>query len=132
MGEDDNLGVVKAYLAAVERFDVEAMVGCLAPEMLFVEMPNLINPAGSRRDLTVMKEGLPKGRQILQRQSYGLGEIIAAGDRLVVEARWEGVLAIALGALKPGDTMVAHICMIFRFKDGLIVEQRNYDCYDRF
>jgi len=28
--------------------------------------------------------------------------------------------------------MVAHICMIFTLKDGRIVGQANYDCYDDF
>jgi hypothetical protein len=31
-----------------------------------------------------------------------------------------------------GDIMVAHLCMVFRLKDGRIIEQRNYDCYEDF
>ena len=31
-----------------------------------------------------------------------------------------------------GDAMVAHICMVFALRDGRIVAQRNYDCYEDF
>jgi ketosteroid isomerase-like protein len=39
---------------------------------------------------------------------------------------------VPLGRLKPGDAMIAHICMVFTVKDGRIVAQRNYDCYEEF
>lgn len=128
----ERLELVRAYIAAVERFDVADMVGCVEPDMVFIEMPNLVNVKGTHRDLAAMKEGLPKGRQILRSQSYDFIEVTEAAERLIVEARWQGIVAIPLGGLKPGDAMVAHICMMFRFRDGRIVEQKNYDCYEAF
>jgi hypothetical protein len=35
-----------------------------------------------------------------------------------------------IGALKPGDQIRARFAQFFRFKDGLIWRQRNYDCFD--
>jgi len=56
----------------------------------------------------------------------------SSGDKVVVETRWEGVLAVPLGTLKPGNTMVAHICMVFTVRDGRVIAQHNYDCYEDF
>lgn len=128
----DAVELVRAYLAAVERFDVGGARKCLHPDIVFTEQPNRLNPGGTQRTLDVMMAGLPKGAAILERQSYGIVSIFGGGDRVAVETRWEGRLKIALGTLKPGDTMVAHIAMLFRVKDQLIWRQTNYDCYEAF
>ena len=70
-------------------------------------------------------------------ETHALAQInldIAKGDPIavVVETRWEGVLNVPLGRLQPGDSMVAHICMIFTLEDGRIIAQKNYDCYEDF
>jgi ketosteroid isomerase-like protein len=55
---------------------------------------------------------------------------IAQDGRLAVEARWTGVLAVALGTLAAGTEMKASFAMFFHFRDGRIAMQRNYDCFD--
>ena len=128
----DNVEIVRHYVDAVARFDAEAAAPLLHPEMHFHELPNRIRPAGGVDDVTKMMTALRRAGEgkVLVAQRYILGEVIAAGDRVVVEARWEGDVAIPIGRLQPGDTMVAHICMVFRLLDGRIIEQRNYDCYE--
>ncbi|KQX39974.1 hypothetical protein ASD04_04815 [Devosia sp. Root436] len=119
---------------AVTRFDVGAVASLLHPDMQFHELPNRIRPAGGVDDLSAMMEGLRRAGEgkVLSGQRYVFDDVIAVGDRVVVEARWEGDLVIPVGRLLPGDVMVAHICMVFRLKDGRIIEQRNYDCYEDF
>jgi ketosteroid isomerase-like protein len=130
----DNVAIVRAYVDAVTRFDVGAVASLLHPDMQFHELPNRIRPAGGVDDLSVMMEGLRRAGEgkVLSGQRYVFDDVIAVGDRVVVEARWEGDLVIPVGRLLPGDVMVAHICMVFRLKDGRIIEQRNYDCYEDF
>ena len=124
--------VVRGYLQAVERLDVDALPGWLDATVVQVERPNKLYRDGQVRDRTQMLRDLPRARQVLQRQSYPIETIIASGDQVVVETRWEGVLNVPLGRLQPGDAMVAHICMVFTLKDGKIVRQVNYDCYEDF
>ena len=128
----DNSDLVRAYLAAVERFDVDAVAALLDPAMEQREMPNLLYAAGQTRDRARMLEDLPKGMRVLRSQRYEIGSVTAGGDRVAVEARWEGVLGLPLGRLQAGDSMVAHIAMVFECRDGRIVGQRNYDCYEPF
>ena len=49
-----------------------------------------------------------------------------------MELEWTGVLAVAVMNLPPGSKMQAFVAMFLRFRDGKIVEQRNYDCYPPF
>ena len=128
----DNSDLVRAYLAAVERFDVDAVGALLDPAMEQREMPNLLYATGQTRNRAKMLEDLPKGLRVLRSQRYEIGSLTAGGDRVVVEARWEGVLAVPLGRLQAGDSMVAHIAMVFECRGGRIVGQRNYDCYEPF
>jgi ketosteroid isomerase-like protein len=129
-----NLEIVETYLDAVERFDVEAVEPLLHEVVMFEELPNRIRPKGGKDDREAMLAGMRRAaeRKVLSAQRYILGDISEAADRIFIEGRWEGTLAMPIGRLGVGDTMVAHLCMIFAVKDGKIFWQRNYDCYEDF
>lgn len=130
--EARNMEVVRTYLGAVERLDVEAAVACLDPAIEQVERPNRLYKDGQVRGFEQVMRDLPRAAQVLQRQSYDVATVFASGEQVVVEARWEGIVNVPLGRLMPGDAMVAHIAMVFTLKDGKIVRQVNYDCYEDF
>lgn len=130
--EARNMEVVRTYLGAVERLDVEAAAACLDPVIEQVERPNRLYKDGQVRGFEQMMRDLPRAAQVLQRQSYDVATVFASGEQVVVEARWEGIVNVPLGRLMPGDAMVAHIAMVFTLKDGKIVRQVNYDCYEDF
>ena len=132
MGEEENIAVVRAYIEAVERFDADAAAALLHADVVQTELPNKLYAKGQVRGRGELMRDLPKGRQVLRSQAYPISTIFAAGDRVAVETRWEGVLNVPLGRLQPGDAMVAHICMIFTLRGGKIVGQKNYDCYEDF
>lgn len=130
--EARNMEVVRTYLGAVERLDVEAAAACLDPVIEQVERPNRLYKDGQVRGFEQRMRDLPRAAQVLQRQSYDVATVFASGEQVVVEARWEGIVNVPLGRLMPGDAMVAHIAMVFTLKDGKIVRQVNYDCYEDF
>ena len=130
--EERNMQVVRRYLEAVERLDVEEAGSHIDPAIVQVERPNKLYSAGQERGAEQMMRDLPRARQVLQRQSYPIETILASGERVVVETRWTGIVNVPLGRLRPGDAMVAHICMVFTLRDGKIVRQVNYDCYEDF
>lgn len=129
---ESNISVVRAYLKAVERLDAEAAESMVDAGIVQVERPNLLYRDGQVRGAAEMFRDLPKARTLLRQQSYRIDTIFGAGAQVAVEARWEGVLAVAMGKLAPGDPMVAHLCMVFTLADGRIVRQVNYDCYEPF
>ena len=54
---------------------------------------------------------------------------VASGDKVALEVKWTGVLAIPLRDLKPGDEMTCYSGIFLDFRDGKIVGQRNHDCF---
>ena len=127
----DNLESARRYLAALERgAPVAELVQFFAPEMVFEELPNRIVPDGARRELAAMLEASERGRQLMREQRYEILNAIASGDEVAVEVLWTGKLAVAFGSIPVGGEMRAHSAMFLKFRDGKIVHQRNYDCFE--
>ena len=49
-----------------------------------------------------------------------------------MQVKWTGVLAVEIGALKPGDSMICESAIFLRFEGDKIIEQHNYDCFEDF
>jgi ketosteroid isomerase-like protein len=129
---DENIATVRRLITAIEGFDLETVGQLYHPDVVQTEHPNRLYAKGQVRDRATMLRDLPKGKTVLRSQRYPIDSIVGAGDRVVVEMRWEGILAVPLGTLQPGDAMIAHICMVFTLRDGQVVAQSNYDCYEPF
>ncbi|RYE44235.1 MAG: hypothetical protein EOP24_24715 [Hyphomicrobiales bacterium] len=130
--EGANAAVVREYIGAIERFDVEAMRRLLHPDVVQVERPNKLYVKGQVRGFEELTRDLPRGAKVLRKQSYPIAAMHEAGDTVIVETRWEGIVNVPIGALQPGDAMVAHICMLITLEDGQVIRQVNYDCYEEF
>ena len=100
------------------------------PQIEQIEYPNLITKNTAVRNLTDLKDGSEHGRQLLSAEHYEIKNLYCSGDAVILEAVWKGTLAIPLGTLQAGDVMTAHFAQFFEFKDGKILKQRNYDCFD--
>jgi ketosteroid isomerase-like protein len=103
----------------------------VAPDVRFVERPNLINPSGSERDAAAMRAALGTGRQLLAWQSYEVRDHIASGDIVVTRMRWSGELAVDAGPWRAGTRMAAWCVAHYRLADGRIVSIEQHDCYER-
>jgi ketosteroid isomerase-like protein len=57
---------------------------------------------------------------------------LAEGERVALEVEWTGTLAVPFGALPAGSQMKAYFAMFLEFREGKIVEQRNYDCSEKW
>jgi ketosteroid isomerase-like protein len=132
VSEGRNAAIVREYIEAIETFDLQAVGRLLHPEVVQIERPNKLYANGQSRGYDKMMADLPRGAKVLRKQSYPITAMHEAGDTVVVETRWEGIVNVPLGALQPGDAMVAHICMVITLRDGRIIRQVNYDCYEDF
>jgi ketosteroid isomerase-like protein len=129
--EAQNVSIVRAYLAALQSGKAgEALRHFFADDVLQVEMPNQLNKQGQQSDLENILRRSQQGLTLLQRQQFEIVSEIARDDRVAVEARWTGVLAVTFGAIASGTEMKASFAMFFEFRDGQIAVQRNYDCFD--
>lgn len=120
----------EAYMAAIERdADAAELETFYAPDILSEELPNRLVPKGGVRDLAALQKVNSHGRGMFISQTYEIVNAIEAGDQVVLETVWTGVLKVALGSLQPGQTMQARSAQIFQFRDGLIWRQRTYDSF---
>ena len=126
-----NLDTARRYLDAIERgVDAAALAEFFAPDVLQEEFPNRLVPTGARRDLDGLLAAAERGKQVVSAQRFEVRNAVAAGDRVALEVRWTGTLAVAIGTLPAGGTMRAHFAVFLDFRDGKIAAQRNYDCFD--
>ena len=100
--EESNMATVRTLIGAIERFDVAAASALYHPDVVQTEYPNRLYAKGQVRTREVMMRDMPKGAQVLRSQRYPIETIFAAGDRVTVETRWEGVLNVPLGSLQVG------------------------------
>ena len=125
-----NLKKVEHYLKSIENGDFAYIVNLFSPDAVLEQLPNRIYPNGIRSEVSRMAEAFEKGRKLLSSQSYEIKSCIVDGDKLSIEVLWTGTLALPFGSLSVGSQMRAHSAMFFQFKDGKIVSQRNYDCFE--
>lgn len=133
--ERDNLERARRYLAAIESDPPGAEAASLsyyAPDVCQIEYPNRFTPNGAERDRRALADAAERGRRVLRSQRYEVRSALANGDEVALEVLWVGTLAVAVGTLAAGDEMRAHFGVFLTFRDGLIVQQRNYDCFEPF
>lgn len=123
--------LTRRYFAALEGGATgEALAACYAPEVVQEEFPNRLTPHGARRDLAAILDAAERGQQVMASQRYEILHALADGNRVAVEFRWSGTLTIPVGPLPAGAEMRGRFACFLEFRDGRIVAQRNYDCFD--
>jgi ketosteroid isomerase-like protein len=123
--------LVRDLLTAIENeAPAEVIATYWHPDAEQVELPSVMRPAGHRRGLAEMLDGYRTGAGFLARQRYEVVNVVDDGERLAVQLRWTATTAVAAGTLSAGTDLVAHVAVFYEFRDGLIVQQSSYDCYE--
>ena len=122
--EDDRVKAALALFAAIERGDRAALLDLYAENAVQVEHPNRLKPKGERRGPAKMAEDLARGKQMLLEEHYDVIDAAVSGDRVALQVKWTGVLAVPVGALRAGDAMVCESGIFLRFAGDKIVEQQ--------
>jgi ketosteroid isomerase-like protein len=128
----DPAAVVGRYLTVVADLDADpdALTALIDPEFRVVEHPNLVAPTGRRRDAAATRAARAHVGTLLARHRFDVHEHIVAGDRVVTRTAWTGTLAIDAGHWPAGTELRAECCMVFTVRDGRILRQDTYDCYE--
>jgi ketosteroid isomerase-like protein len=125
-----NLELARSYLQSIERGGT--LEPFFASEVEFVIYPNSLVPQVNRHNLAGALDGAERGRKIMARQKYLITDELVEGDRVALEVEWTGTLALPFGGLPAGGQMKAYFAMFLEFREGKIVAQRNYDCFERW
>jgi ketosteroid isomerase-like protein len=129
--QSPNVETARRYLNAIERGATgDTLAEFFTPNVVQEEFPNRLMTHGARRDLAALLEGAERGQKVISAQRYEIRNEVASGNFIALEVLWTGTLAIPIGSLAVGDNMRAHFAVFLEFRDGKIVAQRNYDCFD--
>jgi ketosteroid isomerase-like protein len=124
---------VRAYIAAVEAGATgDELAAFYHPDVIQDEYPNRLIPAGARRELADILAGALSGQKLMERQIFEIHTLTEAGDRVILEISWTGWPRRPVGSVRPGEAMRARFAQVIEYEDGLIIRQRNYDCFDPF
>jgi ketosteroid isomerase-like protein len=96
------------------------------------EFPNILTKSKTVRNLDELKQAAEKGRKVLLKEEYHILKSYSVDNTVIIEALWTGTLAIPIGNIPIGGQMKAHFAQFYEFKDGKIIRQRNYDCFEPF
>ena len=128
----DLLQLAREYLASIGREDQLGGLLFFADDVVQVEFPNRLLPNGATRDLAALRDAAERGRKVMTAQRFEVLNAITSGEQVAVEALWTGTLAVPLGNIPAGGQMRAHFAIFLTYRDGKIVRQHNYDCFDPF
>jgi ketosteroid isomerase-like protein len=128
----DLLLLTREYLDSIGRDNELGGLRFFADDVVQVEFPNRLLPNGATRDLAALRGAAERGRKVMTAQRFEVLNAIASGDQVAVEALWTGTLAVPLGSIPAGGQMRARFAIFLTYRDGRIVRQHNYDCFDPF
>ena len=124
---------VEKFLDALEnRKDSKELLSFYHPDIEQVEFPNTLTKHGATRNLEELQSAAEKGKSVLSRERYEIINKYILNSAVIIEAVWTGVLSVPIGKLQPGDEMKAYFAQFYEFKNGKIIKQRNYDCFEPF
>jgi ketosteroid isomerase-like protein len=127
----DPTALTRQFFTAIEGGTTgDALAAFYAPDVVQEEFPNRFSPQGARRDLAAILEAAVRGQRVMSSQRYEILQIIVDAERVAVEFRWSGTLAVPLGPLLAGTELRGRFASFLEFRDGRIVAQRSYDCFD--
>lgn len=130
MPTEKNLDQARRYLKAIEDGDANYVMNLFSPDAILEQLPNRIYPNGLCSPVARVSEAFEKGRKIFARQTYEITNEVVNGNTVALEVLWSGTLAIPFGTLSAGNQMRCHSAMFLEFREGKIVAQRNYDCFE--
>jgi ketosteroid isomerase-like protein len=123
--------LIERYLTAIEQGATgAALAEFYDPAVIQEEFPNRLMPTGARRGLAEIQAAAESGQKVLSAQRYEVLNALVQGDEVALEMQWSGTLAVPFGALAAGDDMRARISSFITLRDGKIISQRSYDCFE--
>jgi len=126
----DLLRLAREYLESIGQADELGGLRFFADDVIQIEFPNRLVPNGATRDLAALRDAAQRGRKVMTSQQFAVVNAIASGEQVAVEAIWTGTLAVPLGSIPAGGQMRARFAIFLTYRDGKIVRQHNYDCFD--
>lgn len=126
-----NVEIAREYVKAIESGATGyALARFFTSDVVIQEMPNRVAPNGSTSDLARAFQGAECGKQLFQRQTYTITDMVSEGGHVALEMDWIGITAVPVQNLPPGSEIRDHVAVFLQFRGGRIARQHTYDCFE--
>ncbi len=124
-----NFEIARSFLEALgARADDETIARFYAADAVQDEFPNRLRQGGAHRDLQGIKRARSRSLALMAFENYELKGATGGGSQVALEVAWSGVVGEGMGLFTAGQKLETRLGIFLKFRDGLIVVQRNYDC----
>ena len=124
--------LLNLYQAISDGAQGDVLAAFFHPDAEQIEYPSVVRPNGHRRGLAEMRAGAAVGAQFIVDQRYDVHTVVEDGEQVAVQLTWTARAAQDLGSIQAGTRLVAHVAAFYVFRDGLVLRQSSYDCYEPF
>jgi ketosteroid isomerase-like protein len=128
--EQRNANTVRAYLAAGDAFDPDAVGQQLAPDVVQTNLPNVLSPRLSKRGRDEILTEAREAGYFLRSRRVEVERLLARDSEVAVEGVWVGILKVEIGPLKEGDELRAYVALFFTLCDGKITAETAHYIFD--
>ena len=126
-----NVEIAREYVKAIESGATGyALARFFTSDVVIQEMPNRVAPNGSASDLARAFQGAECGKQLFQRKTYTITNMVSQGGHVALEMDWIGITAVPVQNLPPGSEIHDHVAVFLQFRGGRIARQHTYDCFE--
>ena len=118
--------LIERFVRAYNSFDVDGMVALLHPECSFQNISGgQIN--ASAKGIAQSREIAEKSKSLFSSRNQTINSYQAEGETVTVDLDYEGVLREDLpNGLKAGERIQLKGKSVFKFRDGLIYQLKDY------
>jgi ketosteroid isomerase-like protein len=118
----NNLEIAKNYLRLLETSgSADQLAQIFSPDIVQEEYPNLLKPKGDKRSYKDLQKDFDRGKLVIASQHYEILSATAQDDRVALEVRWTGVLAVPIKTLPAGAEMRGFSAIFLEFRNGKII-----------
>jgi len=130
--EKQNLEIARRYVDVYNG--ITSGVGNIAEEFFaedfeWQEMPNIFRPKGRSGGVETVLKAVERENNRLAGELFTIRHAMASGDKIVLEIEWEATSTYEKGKFPPGTKLTANAVLIFIFKNGKIIQERDYFCF---
>ncbi len=124
-----NFDIARLYLGALSSGKgAEEIAPFFAPDAIQEEFQNRFEPMGARRGREAIAQARERVRAFLASEDFDLLAAHGSGSKVAMEVHWTGVVAANRAPFVAGQKLELRSAIFLKFRDGLIVRQRTYDC----
>ncbi|MBA3030575.1 MAG: nuclear transport factor 2 family protein [Desulfobacteraceae bacterium] len=133
--ENTNVETIERYVDYINRnsskpeINREKYLEFYSEDVRYCEMPSIFRSKGRSGGFDQIIQALETDRKQISDELFTAKRIIASGDMVALECEWKATIKLKNGLNPPGTLLTADAAIVFRLRNGKIIEENDYFCF---